>query len=109
MFEQQPRTGNQVQSDNNNRTGNQVQSDNNNTKPNGKIVHFNGDANNNGKHIMHGRVLGIETDNPMKPRAIGAIAMGPNKNMQGGVLFLRLTTGRMIDKNDTDFTPLLMP
>ena len=61
MFEQQPRTGNQVQSDNNNRTGNQVQSDNNNTKPNGEIVRFDGDANNNGKPIMHGTVLGIET------------------------------------------------
>jgi len=61
MFEQQPRTGTQVQSDNDNRTGNQVQSDNNNTKPNGKIVCFDGDANNNGKPIMHGTGLGIET------------------------------------------------
>ena len=52
-------TGNQVQSDNNNRNGNEVQIDH--TKPSGKIVRFDGDANNNGKPIMHGTGLGIET------------------------------------------------
>ena len=62
IFElQQPQTGNQVQSDDNNWNGNQVQSDNNNTKPNGKIVCFNSDANNNSKPIMHGTIFGIET------------------------------------------------
>ena len=45
----------------------------------------------------------------MKPHAITAIAMGPNKNMQGGVSFLSLTTGWIINKNGTDFTPLPMP
>ena len=35
--------------------------------------------------------------------------MGPNKNMQGGISFFSLTTGRIIDKSGTDFTPLPMP
>ena len=38
-----------------------------------------------------------------------AIAMGPNKKMQGGVSFFSLTTGRIIDKSGTDFTLLPMP
>jgi len=42
------------------RTGNQVQSDNNNTKPKGKLVRFDGDANDS-KPVMHGTILGIET------------------------------------------------
>ena len=48
MFEQQYRNGNQAQS-------------NNNTKPNGKIVRFDDDANNKGKPVMHGTVLLLET------------------------------------------------
>ena len=41
-------------------TGNQVQSDNKNTKSNGKLIHFDDDAN-DGKPVMHGTVLRIET------------------------------------------------
>jgi len=58
LFEQQPRNGTQVRSDNNNRTGNELQTDH--TKPNGMIVCFDDDANND-KPIMHGTALEIET------------------------------------------------
>jgi hypothetical protein len=46
-------------------------------------------------------------DNSMKTRTIGAIALRPNGNSQGGYYFLSLTTGRRIDRRS--WTELPMP
>ena len=37
------------------------------------------------------------TDNTMKPRYVGAIALGPNGNAQGGVNFFSLYSGQLLD------------
>ena len=39
-----------------------------------------------------------EHDNSMATRTIGALALRPNGNLQGGHLFLSLSTGRVIDR-----------
>jgi hypothetical protein len=46
-------------------------------------------------------------DNTMRTRTIGAIALRPNGNSQGGYYFLSLTTGRRIDRQN--WTELPMP
>ena len=51
----------------------------------------------------------METDNTLKERTIGAIATGPNQNLQGGMRFFNLNSGRVIDRSRNDFTLLPMP
>jgi hypothetical protein len=46
-------------------------------------------------------------DNTMRTRTIGAIALRPNGNSQGGYYFLSLSTGRRIDRQN--WTELPMP
>ena len=41
--------------------------------------------------------------NTMKKRTIGAIALGPLRNLQGGVRFLRLKSGLILNRNGKDF------
>jgi hypothetical protein len=48
-----------------------------------------------------------EHDNSMNARTVGAIATRPTGNTQGGYYFIRLDTGRRI--NRSDWTPLPMP
>jgi len=48
-----------------------------------------------------------EHDNSMRPRTIGAIALRPTGNAQGGYYFLSLSTGRRIHRQH--FTELPMP
>ena len=43
------------------------------------------------------------SDNTMKVRTIGAIALGPSGNLQGGVQFLSLKTGLILNWNSKDF------
>ena len=50
-----------------------------------------------------------ETDNTLKTRTVGAIAMGPKQNLQGRVLFCNLNSGRKLDRNTVDYTILPMP
>lgn len=50
-----------------------------------------------------------ETDNTLKQRTVGAIAMGPNHNLQGGTEFFSLKSGRRLDRNPTDYKLLPMP
>ena len=49
------------------------------------------------------------TSNTMKPRTIGAIALGPSGNLQGGVQFFSLNTGEIINRHKYDYTLLPMP
>ena len=48
-----------------------------------------------------------QTDNTMRARTVGAIALRPNGNDQGGYYFLSLITGRRLDRLHA--TPLPMP
>jgi hypothetical protein len=48
-----------------------------------------------------------EHDNSMQTRTVGAIATRPTGNDQGGYYFIRLDTGRRINRKD--WTPLPMP
>lgn len=48
-----------------------------------------------------------EHDNSMSPKTIGALALRPTGNAQGGYYFLSLSTGRVV--NRTHATPLPMP
>jgi hypothetical protein len=45
--------------------------------------------------------------NSMQPRTIGAIALGPARNLQGGYRFMNLNTGKVIIRRN--FTKLPMP
>ena len=45
----------------------------------------------------------------MTPRTVGAIAIGPSSNMQGGVRFFSLNTGEIINRLKHDYTILPMP
>ena len=45
----------------------------------------------------------------MKPQTIGAIALGPSGNLQGGVRFFSLNTGKIINRHKNDYTLLPMP
>jgi hypothetical protein len=49
------------------------------------------------------------TTNTMKRRTVGAIALGPTGNLQGGVRFFSLTTGRILQRDKNSYTPLKMP
>ena len=49
------------------------------------------------------------TDNTMKERTIGAIALGPSGNLQGGVRFFSLDTGRVINRKKEDYELIPMP
>ena len=49
------------------------------------------------------------TENTMRSRTTGAIAMGPSSNYQGGVIFFSLTTGKDLDRSGNDFTIAPMP
>eukprot|EP00536_Pseudo-nitzschia_multiseries_P018072 jgi/Psemu1/54022/gm1.54022_g len=49
------------------------------------------------------------TDNSMKEHTIGAIAAGPSGNVQGGVKFFSLDTGKIIHQTNTDYKLLPMP
>ena len=49
------------------------------------------------------------TDNSMKSRTIGAIALGPTGNAQGGVNFFSLLSGRVLDRRIEDYDLLPMP
>ena len=42
-------------------------------------------------------------DNTMKEQTIGAIALGPARNLQGGVQFFSLKTGRILNWSSKDF------
>ena len=46
-----------------------------------------------------------EHDNSMAPRTIGAIALGPAGNVQGGYEFMSLSTGRVIRRNTATKIP----
>ena len=43
------------------------------------------------------------SDNTMKEQTIGAIALGPAGNLQGGVRFFSLKTGRILNRSSKDF------
>ena len=49
------------------------------------------------------------TDNTPRERTIGAIALGPSGNIQGGVRFFSLDTGEIINRSKVDYTLLPMP
>ena len=49
------------------------------------------------------------TDNTMQERTVRAIALGPSGNLQGGVLFFSLDTGRVLNRAKTDYKLLPMP
>jgi hypothetical protein len=48
------------------------------------------------------------TDNTMKERTVGAIALGPTGNLQGGVRFFNIHTGRILDRGKKDYQLLKM-
>jgi hypothetical protein len=50
-----------------------------------------------------------DTTNTMKSRTVGAIALGPNGNLQGGVRFFSLLTGKILSRSRHNYTPLKMP
>ena len=50
-----------------------------------------------------------EHDNSMQPRTIGALALRPTGNAQGGHFFLSLHTGRVINRRQRAWTRLPMP
>jgi hypothetical protein len=50
-----------------------------------------------------------DTTNTMKSRTVGSIALGPNGNLQGGVRFYSLITGKILNRSRNDYTPLKMP
>ena len=45
----------------------------------------------------------------MAEQTIGSIAMGPSGNLQGGVRFFSLDTGKLINQPKSDYTLLPMP
>jgi hypothetical protein len=50
-----------------------------------------------------------ETTNNMKRQTVGSIALGPTGNLQGGVRFYSLVTGRILQRDRNSFTLLKMP
>jgi hypothetical protein len=50
-----------------------------------------------------------ETTNNMKRRTVGAVALGPTGNLQGGIRFYSLCTGRILQRDKNSYTPLKMP
>ena len=49
------------------------------------------------------------TDNTMKSRTTGAVALGPSGNVQGGVRFFSLTTSKILIRNKHDYNLLKYP
>ena len=49
------------------------------------------------------------TTNTMKSRTVGAIALGPTGNLQGGIRCYSLVTGRILQRDKTSFTILKFP
>jgi hypothetical protein len=49
------------------------------------------------------------TDNTMRYRTFGAIVMGPMANIQGGMIFMSLRSGRKVERDNPDYTVLPMP
>jgi hypothetical protein len=49
------------------------------------------------------------TTNDMKRRTVGAIALGPTGNLQGGIRFYSLITGRILQRDKNSYTPMKMP
>ena len=45
----------------------------------------------------------------MKARTTGAIALGPSGNLQGGVRFYSLTTGKILHRTKEDYNRMKMP
>eukprot|EP00536_Pseudo-nitzschia_multiseries_P014135 jgi/Psemu1/37685/gm1.37685_g len=50
----------------------------------------------------------IGTDNTMRPRTVGVIALGPVRNIQGGVKFFSLQSGEYLDRSKSNYTILPM-
>jgi hypothetical protein len=44
----------------------------------------------------------------MKKRTVGSIALGPTGNLQGGIRFYSLCTGRILQRDKNSYTPLKM-
>ena len=49
------------------------------------------------------------TTNTTKSRTVGAMALGPTGNLQGGVRFYSLVTGKILQRAKKDYTLLKMP
>ena len=49
------------------------------------------------------------TTNTAKSRTVGAIALGPTGNLQGGVRFFSLVSGKILQRAKKDYTLLKMP
>jgi hypothetical protein len=49
------------------------------------------------------------TDNTMKERTVGVIAVGPTGNLQGGVSFFSIHTGCILDRGKKDYQLLNIP
>ena len=49
------------------------------------------------------------TDNTMKARTTGAIALGPSGNLQGGLRFYSLTTGKILHRTKEDYDRMKIP
>jgi hypothetical protein len=49
------------------------------------------------------------TDNTMKERTVALVALGPTGNLQGGVSFFSIHTGRILDRGKKDYQLLKMP
>ena len=49
------------------------------------------------------------TTNTTKSRTVGALALGPTGNLQGGVRFYSLVTGKILQRARKDYTVLKMP
>jgi hypothetical protein len=49
------------------------------------------------------------TTNTMKSRTVGAIALGPTGNLQGGIRCYSLVTGRILQRDKNSFAPLKLP
>ena len=62
-------------------------------------------------HLIYGEYIHTYegTTNDMKTRTIGAIALGPSGNLQGGVRCYSLLTGKVLLRTIADVTRLKMP
>ena len=50
-----------------------------------------------------------DTTNTMVERTVGSIALGPSRNLQGGVRFFSLATGKLLHRASNDYVLLPMP
>ena len=62
-------------------------------------------------HVIFGEYMHTYegTDNTMKNRTVGALALGPSGNLQGGVRCFSLRTGKVLYRFMKDITLLKMP